>query len=420
MPHVLVAGAGPVGLTTAVLLAEAGMTVEVFEAGEAISTQPRASTFHPPTLDLLHRIGIAEPLIAQGLKAPVYQHRDRERGLVANFDHAVLAGDTAFPYRLQAEQHKLCELLLGRLGDTVRFRHRVLAVSQDDDGVAVRVEGPGGPRTARGDYLIDAGGAPGAVREALGIAFEGFTYEDRYLVLLTTFPFEDHLEGLEKVNYISDPDEYVVLLRAPDAWRVLFPVREEIRDPEIWERMLQGVVASPVPYEVIHHQLYFIHQRVAERFREGGVLLIGDAAHINSPIGGMGMNNGIHDAFSLAGAMSRPDGTGDGPDGSGGGPKSSGGGPDGSGDGPDGPDGGGPDRDRALDIWARQRREVALEYVRIITDRNARALGEKDPGRRLLAQREMAAAAADPVRAREWLLDSSMLNAVRGQGLLPC
>jgi 3-(3-hydroxy-phenyl)propionate hydroxylase len=389
VPHVLVAGAGPVGLTTAVLLAEAGMTVEVFEAADSVSTEPRASTFHPPTLDLLHRIQLAEPLIAQGLKAPVYQHRDRERGLVANFDHARLAADTGFPYRLQAEQHKLCELLLERLGDRVRFNHRVLGVSQDADGVLVCAEGPDGPLVAQGDYLIDAGGASGAVRQALGIAFDGFTYEDRYLVLLTPFPFEDHLPGLEKVNYISDPDEYVVLLRAPDAWRVLFPVREEIRDPEVWERMLQGVVRSPVPYEIVHHQLYFIHQRVAERFREGRVLLIGDAAHVNSPIGGMGMNNGIHDAFSLAAAM-RPVTAGE------------------------------PGADAALDTWAKERREIALEYVRIITDRNARALGEKDPERRRAAQREMAATAADPVRAREWLLDSSMLNAVRRQGLLPC
>lgn len=379
MPHVLVAGAGPVGLTTAVLLTEAGHTVEVFEAGEEVSTQPRASTFHPPTLDLLDRIGIAKPLIEQGLKAPVYQHRDRERGLVANFDHKHLAADTAFPFRLQAEQHKLCELLLERLGEKVRFRHKVVGVSQDEHGVEVNVEGPQGPLVVQGDYLIDGSGASGVVRQALDIAFEGFTYEDRYLVLLTPFPFEDHLEGLEKVNYISDPEQYVVLLRAPDAWRVLFPVKEEIRDPEVWERMLQGVVPSPVPYEVVHHQLYFIHQRVAERFKEGRVLLIGDAAHVNSPIGGMGMNNGIHDAFSLVEAL--PHG---------------------------------------LDAWAEQRRRIALDYVKIITDRNARALGEKDPAQRLAAQQEMAATAADPARARAWLLDSSMLNAVRKQGLLPC
>ncbi|MEU0685881.1 FAD-dependent oxidoreductase [Streptomyces uncialis] len=383
MPHVLVAGAGPVGLTTAVLLAEAGMTVEVFEAADTIGRQPKASTFHPPTLDLLHRVGLAEPLIAQGLKAPVHQHRDRERGLVANFDHAHLADDTGFPFRLQAEQHKLCELLLDRLGDRVRFRHRVLGVTQDERGVFACVEGPDGPMVAQGDHLVDAGGASGAVRQALGIGFEGFTYEDRYLVLLTRFPFEDHLPGLENVNYISDPDEYVVLLRAPDAWRVLFPVREEIRDPAVWERMLQSVVPSPTPYEVLHHQLYFVHQRVAERFKQGRVLLIGDAAHVNSPIGGMGMNNGIHDAFALVPALKSGD-------------------------------------PAALGSWAEQRRRVALDYVRLITDRNARALGEKDPAQRLESQRELAAVAADPVRARAHLLDSSMLNAVRGQGLLPC
>ncbi|MEW1547036.1 FAD-dependent oxidoreductase [Streptomyces tsukubensis] len=392
MPDVLVAGAGPVGLTTALLLAEHGLTVEVFEAADSISTQPRASTFHPPTLDLLHRIGLAEPLITQGLKAPVYQHRDRERGLVADFDHAHLARDTGFPFRLQAEQHKLCALLLERLGDRVRFNHRVLGVSQDEHGTVVCAEGPDGPLVAQAGHLIDAGGAPGAVRQALDIGFEGFTYEDRYLVLLTDFRFEDHLEGLAKVAYISDPDEYVVLLRAPDAWRVLFPVREDVTDPAEWERMLQGVVARPEPYTVLHHQLYSVHQRVAERFRAGRVLLIGDAAHINSPIGGMGMNNGIHDAFALAAAL-RPAGA---------------------------RDGSAPWTDEALDSWADRRRRTALEYVKVITDRNARALGEKDPERRRTAQAELAATAADPEKARDWLLDASMLRAVRGQGLLPC
>ena len=394
---VIVVGAGPVGLSVAATLADQGVDVQVFESRNDVDREPRASTFHAPTLELLEPLGVVESMIERGLIADRYQHRDRERGIVAEFDFRLLAEDTRYPFRLQCEQHKLCDLLLARLEDAehvqVRFDAEVTSFRQDDAGVDVEVTAPDGrAQWHRASHLVAADGASSTVRQQLGIAFDGMTYGDRYLVLNTRFPFEEHLTDLARVNYVSDPEEYVVLLQAPAGWRVLFPVPDDLdpevaTDPEACQRRLQGVLATDEPYEIFHTKLYRIHQRVAERFRDGRVLLIGDAAHINSPIGGMGMNNGIHDAFALARVL--PDVIG--------------------GRRPHG----------ELDDWARRRREVAREYVRAITDRNSRALGERDEAARRQHQQELAATAADPERARAWLLRSSMLTAVRSQGLIP-
>lgn len=395
--RVLVAGAGPVGLTMAALLAYRGIPVLVVEERAEIDPAPKASTFHAPTLELLDVLGVTEGLVARGLVADTYQNRDRERGVVAEFDFGLLAEDTNYPFRLQCEQQRLCELLLDRLADEslaeVRFSTRLDNFDDDGDGVTAHLVTPDGTRAdERVSMLVAADGASSTVREQLGVDFPGATYEDRYLVFLTDFPFEEVFADLALVNYISDPREFVVLLRAPQAWRVLFRAEPELTeaqafDPVLAQQRLHGVHRRDEDYNVVHTQLYRIHQRVAEEFRVGRVLLIGDAAHLNSPIGGMGMNNGIHDAFDLA--RSLPDVVA------------------------------GHEPVAHLDDWARRRRAVAREYVQLITDRNSKALAERDEAARMATQQQLRETANDPGRAREWLLSSSMLKAVDEQQLLP-
>src|SRR5919106_6779332 len=299
MERVLIAGAGPVGLSAAAVLHAGGVPVTVLEAEPRLPETLRASTFQPPTLDLLDRFGATQRLIEMGRIARQVQYRDRA-GWVAELDFGVLAGDTKHPYRVQCEQFRLNQILAALVPD-VRFGAEVAGVAQDGDGVTVTLAN--GERL-RGTYLIGADGGRSRVREAIGVRLEGFTWPERFLVASTPFPFEEVIPQLCDVSYFADPQEWFFLLRVRDVWRVMFPTRAEETDAEIVsdagiQARLQRVFAN-AKYEIRHRTLYSVHQRVAETYRRGRVFLAGDAAHLNNPLGGMGMNGGIHDAFNLA------------------------------------------------------------------------------------------------------------------------
>ncbi|MEL7209970.1 MAG: NAD(P)/FAD-dependent oxidoreductase, partial [Actinomycetota bacterium] len=315
--RVLVVGAGPVGMVAAFGLGRAGVPVTVLERLDDLATESRASTFHPPTLELLADLGVVDDLMAQGLKAPVTQFRDRRHGPVAELDLGVLADDTPFPFRVQCEQHKLTRIIRDRLGDLdveIEYGAPVSGVSIDGDRAEVEL-GDGTTRSA--PWVIAADGAHSAVRRSLDIDFEGETYPERFLVVSTELELRDHLPDLALVNYVADPDEWLVLLRTPDHWRILFPIPDGESDdaattPERIQERLAGVLELGEPWPVAHSSLYVVNRRVAARMRVGPVLLAGDAAHVNSPLGGMGMNSGIQDAVSasrrLASVWGRPAG----------------------------------------------------------------------------------------------------------------
>lgn len=387
--HVLIAGAGPVGLVSALTLATAGVQVTVFERAFSAPEDLRASTFHPPTLDMLARFGISDDLLPQGLVARYTQQRDRQEGLIAEFDMSLLTGLTQHPYRLQCEQWKLNKLLLDRLAKfphaTVLLGASLQSVEQSHDSVEVKVDINGELQSFKGDYLIGADGAWSSVRQSLGIEFEGFTYPERFLVVSTAFEFADHFPKLSYVNYVSDPQEWCVLLRVPTLWRVLFPTHPEESDEAVLtdesiQARLQNLLPQARPYQTVHRTLYKVHQRVAKEFRRGRVLLAGDAAHINNPLGGMGMNGGVHDAFNLADKL--VDILVNGAD------------------------------EALLDRYERQRRSVAIEYINANTARNKKNIEERNPEARRTTHDELRAIAANPDAARDYLRKTSMIDAL--------
>lgn len=387
--RVLIAGGGPVGLIAALVLARAGIPVIVCEAEAEPVEDLRASTFHPPTLDMLDTLGMTDRLIGAGLLAPTWQIRDRKTGPVVTLDMSALKNDTAHPYRVQCEQWKLVRFALADLAGfdhvEVLFGHRATGVRQDADTVTLEVEGPDGPRSFVGRYLIGADGATSAVRGALDIPFEGFTYEELFLSVATPFELADHFPELTYINYITDPDEWLVLLRVKTLWRVLIPVAPDmakekaLSDAFIEERM-QALLAQPEPYEIAHRTLYRIHQRVADRYRAGRAFVAGDAAHINNPLGGMGLNGGLQDAFNLTERMVKVWKGGDGD---------------------------------LLDQYERQRRPIAIEYVKEATMRNQQLMSERDPVKRAATLDELRRAADDPKAAYKMMLRASMIDAVR-------
>jgi 3-(3-hydroxy-phenyl)propionate hydroxylase len=386
---VIVVGAGPVGLTTALALGHRGIPTALLAAEPELVMELRGSTFHPPTLDLLDEFGVVPRMIDVGLKAPTWQFRDRETGPVATFDLSLLAGDTNHPYRVQCEQWKLMRFLEEELrklpGSDIRFNHEVTSVQPDDESVTVTAQTPSGPVSLSGRYVVAADGARSAVRRSLAVDFEGFTYPELFLIASTDFRFEERLTDIAYVNYIADPLEWLVLLRVPDLWRVLVPApensdREQLLSDDSLQQVLQRVVARPEPYRIAHRSVYHVHQRVAKSFRHGRVLLAGDAAHINNPLGGMGMNGGIQDAFNLSDKLAQIWAGAD---------------------------------DRLLDRYDRQRRTVAVEAVQQQTNRNHQIISERDPETRKKSLDAMRRTATDKRSAREYMLKSSMISSMR-------
>ncbi|MEM8538738.1 MAG: NAD(P)/FAD-dependent oxidoreductase, partial [Pseudomonadota bacterium] len=307
--RVLIAGAGPVGLVAAVSLVEQGIPVTVLEASSDLAVDLRASTFHPPTLDFLDTLGLADGLISRGIKCPLWQFRDRKEGEIATFDLGLLTEETNHPYRLQAEQWKLTEAARARLDaetDADLITDIVVEdIAQDADRVTVRARRTTGDlETFHAAYLVGADGARSTVRKSTGVAFPGLTIPEIFLSLSTPFRYEQAIEGLADISYISDPEEWLVLLRTPTLWRVLFPTDpnlsdEEILDPARIEERMQSLLPG-APYEIAHKTAYRVHERVADAYVHGRIFLAGDAAHLNNPLGGMGMNGGIHDAVNLS------------------------------------------------------------------------------------------------------------------------
>ena len=387
--EVIIAGAGPVGLSAALVLGSQGVHVQLFEAAEVLPDELRASTFHPPTLDMLAPFGVTEAMLAQGLICPNWQVRMHPSGDRAVFDLSVLAGETDHPYRLQCEQSKLARILLDKvrgLGTVeVSFGGRVAGVAQDGDDVTVTVVQGGERRTVSGRYAIGADGARSAVRESLGIAFDGDIYPETTILATTTFPFETALEGLSNVSYCWKAGGTFSLLRLPGRWRASLYARdgkslEETLTDDGIQDLMHDIVPLPGRFDVLETRPYRIHQRLATAYRKGRVFLAGDAAHLNSPSGGMGMNGGIHDAFNLADKLVAALRRGD---------------------------------ERGLDLYEPQRRPIAQDAIIAQAHQNRTRMQERDPERRRKLLADLQATARDPVKLKAYMLRTSMIDGLR-------
>lgn len=393
---VVVIGAGPVGLCLALYLAQRDVRsclIERFDHQTFIDQEARAGSIHPATLEMLAELGLYERMERRGLRAPTFQYWDREHDeMFAEFDHAALKDDTRFPYVLQCERTKIIDeamqLLQQARNCDIRMSTEFLSFSQDGDSIeAVVADNAGNEEHVRGCFIVSAEGGRSIVRKALDIEFEGYTYPERTLTVAVCHDF-DKAHGYSYRNYISDPDQWSNLFKwtQPERWRVHFPTDiddapEKVLGDDYIQEQLQKFLPSDKPYEVVHRTLYTVHQRVAKTFNAGRVLLAGDSAHINSPIGGMGMNSGIHDAVNLGEKLTAilqgEAGL------------------------------------EVLDRYTRQRRHVAVNHTLAQTERNKKLLAEKDPVVRRKNHDTLRRTADDPRLVREFLMRTSLINSAR-------
>ena len=385
--QILVSGGGPVGFVLAYALAKRGISVRVIEAASHCMEDMRASTLHPPTLEMMAELGLIDELEAQGLRAPVYQYANRESGATYALDLGDIADATRFPYRLQCEQFKLARLIAARLealpNASVEFSRRLIHFEQDASGIYATAEGSFDVKHYQADYLVGADGANSLIRKLLGVGFDGFTYPESFLTLSTAYPIEQHLPWVADVNYVADPPEWCVLLRVPTLWRVLVPQSAETGDADILSDMRKDAVFAQLlgpdapTIQTEHRTVYRVHQRVAKTFRVGRVLLIGDSAHLNNPLGGYGMNSGIHDAWNLIDKLSKVLLE-----------KA--------------------DPDAQLDRFDRQRRAITHDFVQTQTIANKKGIGAGFSDREALLRKLQ----TDDAARRDYLLTTSMIKSI--------
>ena len=393
---VVIAGAGPTGLMCALALRKQDIPVVLLESEPALTHDLRAGSFHPPTQELMAPYGITARMHETGIKVRHWQIRNRPGDLIAEFDLGLLKDITPYPYRLHLEQHRLTPIQLDLLraegGAEIHFGHAVKSFEPKSDGVTVTVEVDGKERVIEASWLIGADGGRSAVRKGLDVEFEGFTWPELFVVASTPYDFAQH--GFALNCYIADPVEWGALFKLPDVgppglWRLAYPVNPDESDevllaPERIEAALQRLVPKSGAYDVRYKSTYRVHQRVAASFRAGRVLLAGDAAHLNNPLGGFGLNSGIHDAINLCDKLGRH-WRGE----------------------------GGQRNDDLLDLYSRQRRAATIEQVQAMSIRNKRTMEERDPAVQRKNLEALVAVAADPVKAREHVLNTSMISGLK-------
>ena len=392
MYPVLIAGAGPAGCALALFLAQNDIDVILLEAEDSLPEDLRASTFHPPTLDMLAKLGLVEDMMAVGLKVDHYQYRDRRSNEVAKFDLSVLDGETDHPYRLQCEQFKMTNIVIEKLAAyphvEVRMGTRIKGFSEVDGAVKALVQNADGEELIKCDYLVGCDGANSVVRQTGGVKFDGMTYPERFLVASTTYDFSAFFEGLSLVNYVSDPDEWCVLLKTSKLWRVLIPTPIEKDDAafltdEFIQSRLHRLAKNDEDFEIHHRTLYRVHQRVAATYQvRDRVLIAGDAAHVNNPLGGMGMNGGVQDAINLAEKLVQIIKHNK-------------------------------DRQGLLDLYNRQRRGICTQFIQEHTMKNKALMEATDSKTQIKRQASFMKSCADPVLAKAFVMETSMINCVR-------
>jgi 6-hydroxy-3-succinoylpyridine 3-monooxygenase len=307
---VIIVGGGPTGFICALGLAQAGARVTVIEAEPRIVDSPRAAVYHWSVVEGLERLGIREEVERTGFTKQDYTylvHKTRER---IDFSLDVLNGRTPYPYNIHLGQHRLAEIALRRLEQhpqtSVHFNTRLTHLSQDESGVTLKVMTPEGAREMRAVWVIGADGAGSTVRRQLGLDFDGMTWPERFVATNLYFDFEQY--HYARATFLIDETFGAVIAKLDNQglWRCTYMENASLPEESVRERLprVYDAILPGANYSIERVTPYRMHQRSAPRYRVGRVVLVGDAAHVTNPTGGLGLTSGLFDCFALYPALS--------------------------------------------------------------------------------------------------------------------
>ena len=384
---VVVVGAGPVGLLTALGLAQSGWSITVIEAEPGINDSPRAAVYFPTTLKILARLGLLEDALAISYLSKSFAFR-----LLATGEAVRVADtfppDSPYPYTAHFGQHLLAQLVLKHFsvlpGTTMRWSTRLVGLSQDGSGALLTVESSRGREDFRTKWVVGADGARSTVRNLLSLPFEGHTWPERFVATNVSYDFERY--GFEPANMVADPINWAVVARLgrENLWRVTFAEDASLPEGDIPRRIAERysiLLPDPeAPYRIVAYSPYRVHERCAPTFRVGRTLLVGDAAHACNPCGGMGLTGGVIDAAALIDVLTAVLA--------------------------------GRAAESVLDFYSTERRRVFLEVSSPIASDFKRRMSEKDLTRQRADFEEFRRQAEDPARLS---LSTALSKLVEGQ-----
>ena len=391
--RILIVGGGPVGLFAAIRLVGFGIPITLIDKSTNVSSDIRASTIHPPSLEMMAPYGITNEILKTGIKVREWQIRNHTTGDKVVFDLGKISDETDFPYRVQFEQSKICMIMDRKLKENpladIRYGTEFISLIQDDNGIVIDVETAHGPDKIYGQFLIAADGGNSAIREHLGLPFEGSTYPEKTVLVTTPFPFDQHIDGLSSVSYCWDQNGNFSLLQLPNQWRASLYFPENMStDSALADKHIQKQLhdISPIDglFEIYDKRVYRVHQRIVSRYDHGRIALAGDAAHINSPSGGMGMNGGLHDAQNLTENLNEIWRSKD--------HKS---------------------YSDLLALYSRQRRPIAEQQIIKQADENRKRMTEKNHNKRQISLDKLREISNDFEKCKAFLMKSSMFEGLR-------
>lgn len=304
---VAVVGGGPVGLITALGLVHYGVPVTVFEEDEQLSLDTKAGTILTRTLEVLHRYGAVDAVLQASLRIDEIGDLDRATNQSReSVRTGTLSDDTRFPFVINIPQHHLEPVLRDRLDmlapGVLRMRHRVTDFVQHDDHVELLLDTPDGEQRVKARYLLACDGGRSQTREKLGITVEGRTLEQRYMLVDLEVDLDvTNPRDYPYLAYFGDPSEWMILVRQPHCWRFLYPLDPGRPEPDEAELAAKAkrFIGDVTGLRVLGTNVYTVHHRVADRWRVGRIFLMGDAAHLITPMWALGLNTGVLDASNL-------------------------------------------------------------------------------------------------------------------------